>query len=113
MHEFGIAESLLAAVTTAADKAGAAKVLRVRLKIGPLSGVVPEALRFAFDALAAGTVAEGAALEIDEPPVVLYCNDCGREFPGSLGDYRCPHCGSPSGTLRGGRELDVLDMEVA
>ena len=44
-----------------------APVRRVRLEIGRLSGVVPDAVRFCFDLVAAGTTLEGAVLEIDEP----------------------------------------------
>jgi hydrogenase nickel incorporation protein HypA/HybF len=113
MHEFGIAQTLVATVVEAAEKQDAERILTIRLRIGPLSGIVTEALTFAFDAVAAGTLAEGAELAIDETSVVCYCEACDKEFTATPGCYLCPDCGDARGTLRGGRELDVLDMEIA
>ncbi|MCB1068788.1 MAG: hydrogenase maturation nickel metallochaperone HypA [Kiritimatiellae bacterium] len=113
MHEFGVADSLLKAVLHSAEQNQATRVIKVRMRIGPLSGIVIESLQFAFEALAQDTIAENADLEIDETRIVCYCSECDQEFDAGLGQYRCPRCGKPSGNLRSGRELDVLDMEVA
>lgn len=73
MHELSIAQSVVEAVT---ERAAGRRVLRVRLQVGRLSGVVPDALRFSFDLVTDGTPAEGAALEIDEPEGRAHCRAC-------------------------------------
>ena len=72
MHELGIMMEVLDVV---AQKSAGARVRRIRLEVGRLSAVLPDALRFCFDAAAAGTVAEGANLEIIEVPGRARCRD--------------------------------------
>ncbi|HYG35135.1 MAG TPA: hydrogenase maturation nickel metallochaperone HypA, partial [Clostridia bacterium] len=64
MHELSIMDSALNLALDQARKAGAKRICGIRLRIGALSGVVPEALEFAFEALVTGTLAEGAKLSI-------------------------------------------------
>ena len=84
----------------------------LRLRIGDLSGVVPEALEFAFEALSAGTAAEGAQLVIDRVPARFWCARCSREFEASDLFSECPDCHQPSGDLRAGREMELASMEI-
>ena len=49
------------------------RVVRVVLEIGQYSGVVPDLLRFAFAAIKKGTILEQAEIEIEVPPLLLYC----------------------------------------
>lgn len=108
MHELSIASSV---VEACAEKAGGARVLRVRLEVGQLAAVLPDALRFCFDVCAAGTALEGAELEIVEIPGRAICDDCGRSVTLSA-PYGVCECG---GILRivAGRELRLKEMEVA
>ncbi len=69
MHEVGIMENTLAMAVKRAAEEGAHRIHRLTMRIGPLSGVVPEALEFAFVVLARGTIAEGARLEVERIPV--------------------------------------------
>jgi len=92
--------------------AGAVRVHEIRLRIGVLSGVVPEALQFAFEALTPGTAADGASLAIDEVPARFWCAACRREFVSANLYSECPDCHNPSGELRAGRELELASMEV-
>ncbi len=105
-------ESALEQALGEARKAGAARVHEIRLRIGVLSGVVPDALRFAFEALTPGTCAEGAVLAIEEVPARFWCAGCGREFVSRNLYAECPDCGTPSGELRAGREMELCSMEV-
>lgn len=66
MHEAGLMQTALEAACDEARRAGAVGVRRIVLRVGAESGVVPEALRFAFEALAVGTLADGATLDIEE-----------------------------------------------
>jgi hydrogenase nickel incorporation protein HypA/HybF len=112
MHEVGIMESTLAAVRREALARNAAHVDRIVLRIGVLSGVEPEALRFAFEACSPGTLAEGAEFDIVSVPALAHCPTCDRDFaPGAGFICCCPTCGNYSGDLRAGRELELSSIE--
>jgi len=112
VHELSIALSVLDIVRTAAGDAGLARVDTVRLRVGKATGVLPDALRFAFDCSKAGTTAADAALEIEEVPIGGRCEDCRRDFT-SPEPYvlACPLCGGGSFRITTGDELAVLDLE--
>lgn len=105
-------ESALAVALERAQEAGAKRLLVIRLRIGALSGVVPEALQFAFEALAPGTAAEGAELAVENVPARFWCAPCGNEFTAEELFAECPHCHTPSAELRSGRELQVSALEI-
>ncbi|HHN78875.1 MAG TPA: hydrogenase maturation nickel metallochaperone HypA, partial [Phycisphaerales bacterium] len=80
MHELSIATSLVSLVGDALESAGATGTVEtVRVKVGALSGVVIEALEFAWDVAAEGTCCEGARLGIERVPAVVRCGECGAE----------------------------------
>ncbi|HEV2394170.1 MAG TPA: hydrogenase maturation nickel metallochaperone HypA [Verrucomicrobiae bacterium] len=112
MHELSIMQSALSVALVQAAEAGASRVHLIRLRIGALSGVVPDALQFAFEALAPGTPAEGAELAIDHIPARFWCSTCSREFQADDMLAECPSCHQLSGELRAGRELEVASMEI-
>lgn len=113
MHEVSIADSLLKIAVDECRKSGHGKINNVRVCIGKASGVMPEALLFAFDSLKAETIAEGATLTIEEVPVAGHCNACDKDFTATESFVLCcPQCGSNSYTIHAGRELDIKDLEV-
>jgi hydrogenase nickel incorporation protein HypA/HybF len=105
-------QSALSLALEQAQQAGATRLHVVRLRIGALSGVVPEALEFAFEALASGTLAEGAKLAIDRVPARFWCATCAREFQADDMFSECPDCHAPSGEIRAGREMELASLEV-
>ena len=112
MHELGIMASALDAVHRRAAREGAARVERIVLRIGALAGVDVGALRFAYEALAPGSVAEGAALDIEEVPARAWCRRCDAEFGAGRGlIFQCPFCQEYSGEIRAGRELGIARLE--
>lgn len=113
MHEFGIADGLLKVAIETAECANAARVEQVNLRIGALAGVVDEALTFAFDALSEDTVAQGARLVIEPVPVTCYCENCAADFEPPRFSYRCPTCQALSRSIKTGRELQLVSIEVA
>ena len=96
----------------AAEQAGATRILAIRLCVGKWSCAVPEALRFAFEAVSPGTMAEGAMLEIETPDPALLCPHCGREYPAADLFSPCPACAATGGTPLRGRELHLVSVEV-
>ena len=109
MHELAITESIVAAVV---ERMPDTPVTRVYLSIGRLSGVVPDAVRFCFDLVTAGTPLDGAELEIDEPHGRVACRGCSIEFDSDEVLVLCP-CGSADLALLRGRELRIRSVEVA
>jgi hydrogenase nickel incorporation protein HypA/HybF len=73
---------------------------------------VPEALRFAFETLRAGTPAQAAELAIEDVPARFWCAVCRREFVSQDMFADCPNCQTPSGELRAGREMELASLEV-
>jgi hydrogenase nickel incorporation protein HypA/HybF len=114
MHEIGIMESALAAVKRHADANNSRQVSRIVLSIGKLAGVEIESLRFAFDVVSRGTIAEAADFEIEEVPVVVYCYGCQEEFAVESGGFifTCPNCGDLCGEIRHGREIELSRIEL-
>ncbi len=85
----------------------------VHLKLGPLSGVVKDALLFSYALACEGTPLEGSRLEIEEIPVVLYCATCEQEQPAvSMQRLCCAICDTPSADIRRGSELEVFALEL-
>ena len=109
MHELSIAHAVVRTVVEALPDPGV-KVTTVRLRIGALSGVVPQALHFAYDVATAGTALEGSVLEIQNMPVVVNCPTCGHQELSGIRDFRCPRCGEPCGDVVAGKELEVADV---
>ncbi|MCX2749644.1 hydrogenase maturation nickel metallochaperone HypA [Arthrobacter sp. MI7-26] len=109
MHELSITQSLVYAVL---ECTGERPVTGVNLRIGPLSGVLPDAMRFCFDIVSAGTSLAGAQLKIDEPKGQARCRSCGTEFELEDLILLCP-CGSADVEVLSGRELMVMSVEVA
>ena len=111
MHEMAIAQSLLDIVLQhAARQPG--RVTRVKLQVGQMTQVVPEALEFGFQALAQGTAAEKATLEIEIIPLSVHCEGCGQTAFLETYRFLCPKCQSPQVKLLTGRELAVEYLEV-
>jgi hydrogenase nickel incorporation protein HypA/HybF len=96
----------------AAKARQASRVTRIHLRVGGMSGVVPEALNFAFDVVTQHTIAEGAVLQIEKVAPACWCASCQVEFDCMDFLNECPRCGALSSELRRGRELDLANVEV-
>ena len=112
MHEMSIVNGILQACIPAAEQQGAKKILSVYLKIGEMSGLVPQIVEEYFQVAAAGTSAEGAKLVIEKTPVKIRCGSCGFEGVVKARTYRCPECESADYRIISGREYLVDRMEV-
>ncbi|MDJ0718715.1 MAG: hydrogenase maturation nickel metallochaperone HypA [Prochloraceae cyanobacterium] len=108
MHELGITRNIVAIATEYCE---GAKVRRVVVKIGQLSAIVPDAIRFCFDVCCQGTPLEGAILEIREIPGRASCCECGREIPLTKPFGSCT-CGSERLDIFQGEELTVEELEL-
>jgi hydrogenase nickel incorporation protein HypA/HybF len=112
MHELSLCESLLDIIKTNANTQGYTRVKQVWLEIGALAGVEPEAMRFGFDAVTRGTLAEGALLHIIELPARAWCIQCSAMVEIQQRFEPCPGCASPLLQPQGGDALRIKELEV-
>ena len=113
MHEMGIAMEVIEIVRASipADAAGI-PVARINLKIGRLSAVVPQSLRFCFQVATKDTDLEGAELAIEEIPVEIRCNQCRHQWVAEQPVFICPACQGRKVEMITGRELDIDSIEL-
>ncbi len=107
MHELSIVEGILEAVIPEVRKYDVSRVTEIRLKIGELSGIVPQCIEEYFRIASEGTIAEGASLKIEKVPVRISCGDCGYDGEISPGKFRCPGCGGTGFRILSGNEYFV------
>ena len=112
MHEMAIAQSLLDIILQEGETHRVRRVVSVALKVGELSSVVPESLRFCFELIAQGTIVEGAELQIERVAVTCRCEDCGKEFSVEHLLFVCPSCRSRRVEVLSGRELNIQSLEA-
>jgi hydrogenase nickel incorporation protein HypA/HybF len=107
-----IASSVLEAVRAEAALHGGGRVARVGLRIGEMSGVEPESLRFCMEALVKDTGLAPLALDIEMRPLTSRCRACGSEFAVVDYHFACTACGSPDTATAGGAELELAYLEM-
>jgi hydrogenase nickel incorporation protein HypA/HybF len=109
MHEFSIASAVVA---TAVKHADGRRVTVVRVRLGALRQVVPDALAFAFGIVTRETLCEGARLEWECVELRVRCAPCARTWVLERPPFRCPGCGDGAVTVVSGEELEVESIEV-
>lgn len=114
MHELSVVANLFEILGEKLEEQNGKKVIRVKLHVGLLSGVVPELLATAFDIYKKGTFAEEAELNITEVPCKLECQDCGIITIKDDFVFICDQCGSTRMKTLEGTEmiLETMDIEV-
>ncbi|TVR81810.1 MAG: hydrogenase maturation nickel metallochaperone HypA [Rhodospirillales bacterium] len=112
MHELALCESVMRILYQEADRHHFTRIKTVRLQLGALSCVAPEAIDFCFKAVSKGTMAEGARLELLREPGAAWCAACGETVTIKERYDPCPSCGSYELHVSRGDELRVKDLEV-
>jgi hydrogenase nickel incorporation protein HypA/HybF len=112
MHEMSIAQSVLDIIVQETQNHNVKRVLSVALKVGELSAVETESLRFCFELLTQGTVAEGAQLDIERVAVTCRCLECGSHFRVQELMFSCTACESSRIEMLTGRELSLESFEA-
>lgn len=113
MHELSIAMSMIEMASEEAARRGSTQVNTIYLKLGPLSGVVKDALLFSYEVASSGTPLEGSKLVIEDVPVVVFCQDCQAErVIESIQRFCCPVCGALTSDILKGREMEVTAIEI-
>jgi len=112
MHELSVISALFSTVLEKTREHRAREIILVKIKVGRLSGVVPELLVSAFDMYKRGTIAERAVLEIDCLPFRVRCRACGAESVHDEFIFACPSCGAVDLEILQGTELFLEKIEV-
>ncbi|MDH7570367.1 MAG: hydrogenase maturation nickel metallochaperone HypA [Armatimonadota bacterium] len=111
MHEVSLAMEVVRQALEAAANAGASRVTAVQVELGVLRGVDPDAMEMAFTAVAAGTAAEGARLDLREIPARALCRQCGTEYAVAIDHYVCPRCQAADPRLLAGNDVVLRSVE--
>ncbi|HDN95128.1 MAG TPA: hydrogenase maturation nickel metallochaperone HypA [Nitrospirae bacterium] len=114
MHEVAIAMGMVDELLRIGRENNAKSITRVSLKIGKISGIVTDSLKFAFDAVKLEhPVMLTAELTINEVPLIYDCNDCDKSFEADNFYFpSCPECDSFNLTLISGEEQDIENVEL-
>ncbi len=103
---------MLDQVRAIAEERGAAKVTRIELRVGPLSGVESDLLMHAYPLAAAGTIAADAELVIENAGVIVKCSACGAESDAQPNRLLCGACGDFRTSVVSGDEMILQRVEL-
>jgi hydrogenase nickel incorporation protein HypA/HybF len=112
MHEYAVTKGLIAIAVEEARKAGASRIILIRLVIGDLSTIIDESVQMYFDMLSEGTVAHGAKLDFRRVCAKFCCRDCSIEFEKPKSGFDCPKCGKMGTLTDSGKEFYIESMEI-
>ncbi|HEX4038965.1 MAG TPA: hydrogenase maturation nickel metallochaperone HypA [Acidobacteriaceae bacterium] len=111
MHELSIALSMIERIEEEAVK-HSGKVRSAQVKIGVLSGVDCEALKFAWEIARAGTDLEETELEIEKVALLVRCPACGKTYSPEIQSLFCQECITPEQNILTGKELELTTLEI-
>ncbi len=112
LHEMSIAAAVLDAVRRESGLHGGGCPSHAGLRIGELSGVEPESLRFCLECLVAGTDLSATAFEIEVRPWTRRCRSCGAAFRVTEYNPACALCSSTDTEALGGDEIELAYIEL-
>jgi hydrogenase nickel incorporation protein HypA/HybF len=113
MHELSIAENILEIVHQYCPTGNGSNIQSVKLRVGELAGIVADSLTFCFSAITKGTSMEQASLVIERVPLTISCKRCNADSEIPVDCFACPRCHSTEVTIIAGRDLQVVEIELA
>jgi hydrogenase nickel incorporation protein HypA/HybF len=112
VHELSLMDNVRDLALEQARLHGASRIEAITLRIGALAGVEPDALRFAFEVVMAGSIAANAELRVEAVASEAFCEPCREPFAVRDGLCECPRCGAISRRLLRGRELELASLQL-
>lgn len=108
MHEYSVMSQIVELILAEANKRKAEEVSHVNLDIGEFTFLGDEQMKFAFEVLTKGTIAEGASLDITRRKGTIECG-CGysgvpmqpEEIHSLAPILKCPRCGKIANVKEG------------
>ncbi|NLF80534.1 MAG: hydrogenase maturation nickel metallochaperone HypA [Clostridia bacterium] len=111
MHELSLMDGIFSRAEAALKPYGSVKVNSLTVRIGPLANIMPAAFDFAFEALSAGGIFEGAQLITEPLPITARCQACDREFASRALPLICPDCAAREVMVTGGDEVYLASID--
>ncbi len=111
MHELSICQELISQVEEITSKHQVVSIIKIRLQVGPLSGVEIPLLKRAYPVAAAGSIAEHASLELETMPILIRCRNCKAETEATINNLLCRKCGDNQTELVSGDEMLLSSIE--
>jgi len=112
MHELSVALSIVEAVEEESAR-HPGHVEAIHLRLGPLAGVVKEALLSAWELACEGSELTGVRLVVEDVPIIIYCPACkSNQSPVSMQWLCCAKCDTPAGEIVQGREMEIRALEI-
>ncbi len=112
MHEYAVTQSMIKLALDEANRAGASKILEIRLVIGDLSTIIDDSVQMYFDIMSEGTIAQGARLVFNRVKAQFKCRQCGEVFEKPPQGFDCPKCGGLGMPTDKGKEFYIESLEV-
>lgn len=114
MHELSLVQGLLGQLEKLAEENGAGKALKVKVEIGPRSGIVIDSFKFGFEVLAGESeLCREAELEIISPDHTYRCSGCDALLESKTAVApACPRCGEEKMFPEGGDQLILQQVEM-
>ncbi len=113
MHEMSIAQGMLKVALDYAAEHHAQRITAFNIEISALADESDDSLRFYFETLTPGTIAQGARVEIVRAPSPAKCRACSAEFTiADLLDAACPKCSSQQVQLLPQEEFRLVSIDV-
>jgi hydrogenase nickel incorporation protein HypA/HybF len=111
MHEVSIIQELLDIVQDKAIENNFTRIDKVHLKVGELSGVLEDSLRFAYECISEDTMAKGSELIIEKIDATGRCSRCSTTFKIGRFNKLCPKCSMFCDVILSGYELYIYSIE--
>ncbi len=112
MHEYSIVNSLIESCQEYAKNNNAAKVTKVVVKIGVMSGVEPHLLKTAFETFKENTICDGCEFVMDIQKVKVLCMECNNESELQKNEYLCQVCKSMDIKVIDGEDMFLMRLEL-
>jgi hydrogenase nickel incorporation protein HypA/HybF len=112
MHELSVAQDILQIAIRKARAEGATRIEGIRVAVGVLTTYVDDSLRFYWDSITEGTIAEGSTIEFVRIEGRVKCLSCRHEYATQTAEFRCPCCGGLWTQSLAGNECFVDSIEV-
>ena len=112
MHELAVTESILKICKDEQRKNSFNKINEIRIRIGELTGLVPDCIDYYFEVISKGTIGEGAKITVEKLPIIIECKECLYKSEIDSGIYSCPKCNSFRISIINGKEFYIDSLEV-
>ncbi len=112
MHELAVTQSILDISLRHAQGAGAKRITDINIVIGQFASIVDDSVKFYWDIVSEGTIAQGASLHFERIPGEMTCGNCGHTFRPNDETFECPKCSSGFVRITQGDEFRVDSIDV-